>query len=300
MHTGLKRHRFFFLIVLLGCSVPIYAQTGYLPLNPIVPPTIQPPALFPTTPVVPPVVTAPSPIAPATDVSPSKAQTEKKTTETTTKTTTSSLPQSLSELTSPVSLLNALSASGEDTEGIEALSSLLTGGTSLTGSQQGSNAENTVVLNKILSLLEKQQASDVSEKKKAGSRSEIKSGGEIVRFTVNGYTVVTATAAFASSSIARDGSFLLTGNRTYAGNEKRTETYYMLCKKTGTDSYRLYVDVTQDYKNENSFLYQLVRRTPITGTLTGDLLVFRTVDQSWALDLVIRVIIPSGFSSSVR
>ncbi len=121
------------------------------------------------------------------------------------------------------------------------------------------------------------------------------SGGEIVRFIVNRTDIAAGSVDVVSSALAKDGSFLLTGRRPNLG-----EIFYLVCKKTGTGTYRLFADLGQDYQNEKSWLYQLARKTPLEGTLTGDLLVFRTGDPEWALDLVIRVITPTVPAATVR
>lgn len=223
-------------------------------------------------------------------------------------------------------LLKALSGSDSDENGTDALSGLLGASSSSTDS---------ATLKKVLDLLEKQQAQTgaaatagpagtaaaagttgrtaskavggstatvaaTGAAATAGSQS-ITSGGELVRFIVNGYNVAASTTTLVSSILAKDGSFLLTGDRRYvASRENRTETFYLLCRKNADGSYRLHADVTQDAKNEYSFLYRLSRRGPLKGTMTGDLLVFRTVDPDFRLDLVIRVIAPSVSKKSNR
>jgi hypothetical protein len=175
-----------------------------------------------------------------------------------------------------------------------------------------SSSTDSATLKKVLDLLEKQQAGTAGNAGSAGTaaatgvssapeKQSITSGGEIVRFTVNGSDIAASTTTLVSSILAKDGSFLLTGDRRYlVSRETRTETYYLLCRKNGDGSYRLHADVTQDSKNEYSFLYRLSRRGPLKGTMTGDLLVFRTVDPDFRLDLVIRVIVPSVSKKSIR
>ena len=218
-------------------------------------------------------------------------------------------------------LLKALSGSDSDESSTNALSGLL-------GSSSSSSTD-SATLKKILALLEKQQAQtgsaattgsagstgQTASKAVVGSSATvaaansaatagsqaITSGGDLVRFIVNGYNVAASTTTLVSSILAKDGSFLLTGDRRYVvSRETRTETFYLLCRKNADGSYRLHADVTQDAKNEYSFLYRLSRRGPLKGTMTGDLLVFRTVDPDFRLDLVIRVIAPSVSKKSNR
>lgn len=206
-------------------------------------------------------------------------------------------------------LLKALSGSDGDSGSVDALSSLL-------GGKSGSSSD-SATLNKILALLEKQEAAktdataasatsgsatDPAAAKPEKSESpRITSGGELVRLSVNGYSILPTVTTIVSSILARDGSFLITGDRRYlSSNRYRSETFYLLCRKTGKESYRLYADVNQDEKNTYSFLYQLARKSPIEGKLTGDLIVFRTKDTAWKLDCVIRVITPTVEGPSGR
>lgn len=317
------------------------AQAGYLPPNPITPPTVSPPAMAPMPTVAAPVVTGPSAVAPASTVNPATTATatatasspasstsaatsaasgktasgttasgSSATSSASTKSAASAL--SLLGLGSDNALLNALNGSDSESGSLDALSGLL-------GSSSAST--DSATLNKILSLLEKHQAQNAASTAATASASSaassttaasaglsaspekarIVSGGELVRFTVNGYDVASSTMVLVSSILAKDGSFLLTGDRSYLlSNRTRTETFYLLCRKNADGSYRLHADVSQDSANEYSFLYRLARRSPLKGTLTGDLLVFRTTDPDFALDLVIRVINPTVTGASFR
>lgn len=199
-------------------------------------------------------------------------------------------------------LLKALSGSDGDSGSVDALTALLGG--------KGGGSSDSATLDKILSLLERQEAAKAdsstdsaasgavsafpSAKTGTSEKPRIVSGGELVRLSVNGYGILPTVTTIVSSILARDGSFLITGDRRYlASNRYRSETFYLLCRKTGKDSYRLYADVNQDATNTYSFLYQLARKSPVEGKLVGDLLVFRTKDPAWKLDCVIRVITPT-------
>lgn len=224
-------------------------------------------------------------------------------------------------------LLEALNGSSDNADSVDALSGLF-GGKTASG---GSGSTGGATLQKILSVLQKEQNSknpggtveNAADEKSAGAQSPenvktagasatrvpaqnqaagASSGAAILKFAVNGYSISSSVTTLVSSIIARDGSFLLTGDRSYPAAERwQTETFYLFCKKTGRDSYRLFADVSQGSTvNTKSFLYQLARKTPITGTLTGDLLVFRTTDPHWTLDLVIRIFSPSVNNLSGR
>jgi hypothetical protein len=205
-------------------------------------------------------------------------------------------------------LMGALSGSSAEAGGIDALTNLLSG--TGDGSKGGGEA-----LKKAITLMQREKAAtapsaslpdatataaNASVANGEGTRSvsvseRVVSGGEIVRFMVNGTDVGKSVTALVSSAIARDGSFLLTGDRTYAGGDRwLTETFYLLCRKSGPGTYALYADIAQSQPNANSFLYRLARKTPISGRLEGDLIVFGGKDPDWQLDLAIRL-----FSASV-
>jgi hypothetical protein len=225
-------------------------------------------------------------------------------------------------------LMGALSGSSAEAGGIDALTNLLsgTGEDSKAGSVAGSSGlgvSGSEALKKAITLMQREKAANApsapltaasassaasaasaasasSAATSEGTRSvtvpeRVVSGGEIVRFMVNGTDVGKSITALVSSAIARDGSFLLTGDRTYAGGDRwLTETFYLLCRKSGPGTYALYADIAQSQVNANSFLYRLARKTPISGRLEGDMIVFGGKETDWQLDLAIRV-----FSASV-
>lgn len=297
----------------------VSAQSGYLPTNPIAAPTVSPPAMTPMPTIGLPTVTAPTVTGPSVTSAgtatgtangtatgsttaagtTSTGATSKGTTSSSATSSTAATALSLLGLGSDNSLLSALNGTGTDDSSTSALSSLFGSGTTSTA--------DSATLTKILELLEKQQAqADATAKTAAAAGTEtaadkahITSGGELIRFTVNGYSITATTLV--SSILAKDGSFLLTGDRgATSSTQKITETFYLLCRKNVDGTYRLQADVSQNPVNANSYLYQLARRSPIKGTLTGDLLVFRTDDPSWSLNLVIRIINPSVVKTSVR
>ncbi len=203
-------------------------------------------------------------------------------------------------------LFGALTGSSADSSGVDELSALLSGGDG--ESLGGLGGSGTAVLQKAIARIKSERDATLratggtaggvnSGATRATSVSErVVSGGEIERFTVNGYDVAKSVTALVSSAIARDGSFLITADRTYAAGDRwLVETFYLLCRKTGPGTYALYADVTQNRPNGNSFLYRLARKTPIDGRASGDRVTFGTDDGDFHLDLAIRL-----FSASVR
>jgi len=295
-------------IVVFACVLfaVVSSQAGYLPPNPITAPTVTAPAMTPMPTIGLPTVIAPTVSGSGIISGGTASKTSTGTSGSTGKTSpaapssTAATALSLLGLGSNNSLLSALNGTGTDDASTSALSGLLGNGTTST--------TDSATLNRVLELLEKQQATaDATAKKSTaagsaaatGEKTPVASGGELIRFTVNGYSITATTLV--SSILAKDGSFLLTGDRgSPSSAQKIAETFYLLCRKNADGTYRLHADVSQTPVNVNSYLYQLARRSPIKGTLTGDLLVFRTDDPAWSLNLVIRIISPSVVKTSVR
>ena len=308
---------------------PVAAQSGYLPPNPITPPRVSAPSPFPKSsiaPVEPPSVTPPEVqgISPAPEAANAPGATDKKASASEGTASDAKKKAAPAESVSAFSLLGlagdnpllgALTGSTADSGGIDSLTKLLAGdsGESAgTDSAGGLSGAGTQALEKVITLLQR-------EKERTGSTGcvgsaartvtipqRVVSGAEIARFTVNGYDISSGITTLVSSAIARDGSFLLTGDRTYSGGYRQSgdrwlrETFYLLCRKTGPASYRLYADLTQDERNENSFLYRLARITPIEGRSVGDLIVFSSSDANLRVDLAIRVFSPSAPAKTGR
>ncbi len=288
---------------------PCPAEGPRQPPNPIPPPTISRPDIPSVTPPAAPTVSgvsvgdqagaragdqAKARAGASAGKSASNESAEGKQTD---KTTAAAL--SMLGLGSDNALLKALSGAEGGEEGSDALSFLL-GGKGVAAPKSSDDES----LKKILELLEKQEARGSSGDAKPAAPaavSPIASGGELLRFSVNGYSVLPSVTTIVSSIMARDGSFLITGDRAYSlAGQYVPETFYLLCRKTGPSSYRLFADVTQGRPNERSIPWRLARMSPISGTLTGDLLVFRTEDPDWRLDLVIRVVSPTVQGASGR
>ncbi|MCR5724069.1 MAG: hypothetical protein K6G80_03185 [Treponema sp.] len=114
----------------------------------------------------------------------------------------------------------------------------------------------------------------------------------ILRFLVNGHDVLPSCRQLYFSTQESDGSFLLTGDRKYAADGKlRAETFYLLFRatgsKSGTTSYNVALSLSQDYLNENSFLYQLSKHGSLQATRTGNLVTMHISDAGWNCDLLL-------------
>ncbi len=168
-------------------------------------------------------------------------------------------------------------------------------------SAENSN-ETKELLNKVLSEIEdikdsnksptvivKNSTSSNAEQNQATSK---KAPSRILRFSVNGYDILKTCKKIYISDVQLDGSFLVTGDRNYSSDGKeRTETFHLLFKTSPNEdnsaNYSAAAAVTQDYLNENSFLYQLSKREKMNAFRVGNFLTMRTDDPDWKMEFLI-------------
>lgn len=121
---------------------------------------------------------------------------------------------------------------------------------------------------------------------------EGKEGSKILRFIVNGYDVLSTCRDIYFSTQEADGSFLLTGDRKYTSDgENRRETFYFLFHangaKEGITNYTVTPQVTQDYTNTYSFLYQLSQKSNLVAQRTGNFISMRVNELDWKMDFLL-------------
>ncbi len=173
-----------------------------------------------------------------------------------------------------------------------------------------SNSETNIKLQQVLTELEQLKAQNDSLQKQLEDVKNNSSGSQIqnqtttvietirgpqpkvLRFYVNGYSVLATCRTIYISSTQNDGSFLLTGDRIYLSDGKnRKETFYIYFKpneaSNGISSYSIACAVGQDYLNQYSFLYQMSQRENLTAYRTGNLVTLRTTDPSWQLEFLL-------------
>ena len=170
-------------------------------------------------------------------------------------------------------------------------------------SSSDNSQETKILLNKILAEIEKikDKSSQDNSKKKTAEVSAApakeeklpeKAKARLLRFSVNGYDILRTCRKIYISEVQLDGTFLITGDRVYSSDGKnRTETFHILFKtspsENGTLNYKAAANVTQDYLNENSFLYQLSKFESLPAMRVGNLVSMRTEDPNWKLELLI-------------
>ena len=156
-------------------------------------------------------------------------------------------------------------------------------------------SSSNAMLEKILSELDnvkKQNAEAVKSNEEQPLASSARPG--ILRFIVNGYDVLSSCRAVYFSDVGEDGTFLLTGDRTYTANgQKRMETFYLLFRPAGaagfSAQYKVECSVVQDYTNAHSFMYRLASLGNLTAVKTGNLVSMRTSDPNCRADLLIDI-----------
>ena len=131
-----------------------------------------------------------------------------------------------------------------------------------------------------------------SEKKEVSSAETVVPKPKLLRFNVNGYDILRTCSKVYISSVQADGTFLVTGDRRYLSDGKlRTETFHILFKlqpgSSGLSNYTAAVNVTQDYLNEYSFVYQLSNKKNLSALRTGNLVTMRVNEPNWQLEFLI-------------
>ena len=169
-------------------------------------------------------------------------------------------------------------------------------------SSSDNSQETKLLLNKILAEIEKiKDKSDQDNSKKTSEVSAAsakeeklpeKAKARLLRFSVNGYNILRTCRKIYISEVQLDGTFLVTGDRVYSSDGKnRTETFHILFKtspsENGNTNYKATANVTQDYLNENSFLYQLSKFESLPAMRVGNFVSMRTEEPNWKLELLI-------------
>jgi len=188
---------------------------------------------------------------------------------------------------------------------LSTLSSLLGGDASslygnLTGLDSTSTSYNTnLLLSQILEKLNKiaeKQGTLESEKNPENVQVAAKksSSAGILRFRFNNYEYVSNLSDVYISTPEADGTFFVTGGRTYSfGNAQSRETFYMLFKANSSNdsgllgNYSVAVSVMQDVENPNSFVYKLSKVENLTAQKTGNLASLRLNKSDLKADILI-------------
>ena len=188
---------------------------------------------------------------------------------------------------------------------LSTLSSLLGGDASslygnLTGLDSTTASYNTnLLLSQILEKLNKiaeKQGTLETEKNPENVQIAAKksSSAGILRFRFNNYEYVSNLSDVYISTPEADGTFFVTGDRTYSlGNGQSRETFYMLFKANSSNdssllgNYSVAISVMQDVENPNSFVYKLSKVENLTAQKTGNLASLRLNKSDLKADILI-------------
>jgi len=153
---------------------------------------------------------------------------------------------------------------------------------------------NKIAENQNLDNSTQSEGSSKEAEKNQVERKKTSSG--IVRFRLNNYEYVSSLSDIYISSPEEDGSFFVTGDRTYnLGNQKTRETFYMFFKAISPGNseilgnYSVAFSIMQDIENSNSFLYKLSSVENLVAQKTGNLVSLRVNNQNIKGDILINL-----------
>lgn len=166
-----------------------------------------------------------------------------------------------------------------------------------------SSSSSDVLLKQILSKLE-----ELKEEKKNASAVQAESlenrqkdnltfktrNPSILRFNINGYSIIESLEKVFFSETEADGSFLLTGDRKYFVNQKTyKETFYFLfrtIKSNGSvTTYEVIPYISQDTKNDNSYIARMSREQSMIAEKTGNFVVLHYTKNNLKIDLLLDI-----------
>ena len=148
------------------------------------------------------------------------------------------------------------------------------------------NSVNTKEATNKVSTTDKTNATNNANTTKTTSINE----GQLVRLKINGNDILSKCSIVFSSGIAKDGSFLITGDRVYLSDKGESqETFYMFFKKNTSKQYEMAVQVYQPVKNDYSYLAILSHRGVIPVKQIGNMLVFLNSDNTLNADILVKI-----------
>ncbi len=123
----------------------------------------------------------------------------------------------------------------------------------------------------------------------------------LLRCAVNGHDLIRSFKGPLVSTIAKDGSFLVTGDRfLILEGIPRRETVYLLYRPSSPKEGLLYIDVSQEVANPESFFKRLAGIGPHRASLIGDLAYCNVSGQDLVADIMFRVLSPTVQASPGR
>ncbi len=204
---------------------------------------------------------------------------------------------SAGDLNSLASLGSLGNLSGLLGDNASLLSSVNSGSTGNGRYLTSTSTNDAKLLQQILTELEslKKEVSQQQNLEKASYGRNLSQGPRILRFLADGKDVLSTCREVFFSSRESDGTFLLTGDRTYtAGTSDATnynETFYLLFKATGCTAGRTNYTVTpslsQAKSDPSSSLADFSQAGTFTASRTGNLVAMRGKAGNTTIDLLL-------------
>lgn len=197
------------------------------------------------------------------------------------------LSSALSQYTAGTNISDILSASDISSLSGMGLFDSVSGLLGSSGTQTLSSQTDTILLQQILTELTalKSQINTAESTKKESEQ-------KILRFIINGKNILPSCRTVYFSEQEKDGSFLLTGDRSYERDGAvETETFHLLFRAEGSDEsatiYKVTPAVFQNTKDESSPVLPLAQKESLTAQRTGNLITLRFKDDTMSMDLLI-------------
>ena len=157
-------------------------------------------------------------------------------------------------------------------------------------SLSASQGETAALLQAVLEKLDTLQKTVEQKSAAPSSPHDAANGGRILRFISGSYNILAGCTAVFISKPEADGSFLLTGDRTYrTGGGTFGETFYMLFKSRADGMFNVAVSVNQHTGNPQSVLKNLEKCPVLTAAKTGNLVTMRTQTPNGTIDLLLDI-----------
>jgi protease II len=208
---------------------------------------------------------------------------------------------SLSSITDLASVLSGVSSENATEDDLKRISELF--GTPLsslsTTTLNSTSSSSNILLSQILQKLEELQnqidkmnevPNSTNEQTKISTEDNIDNSinKKILRFRINNYELTKSFTTLFFSEPEADGSFLLTGDRTYnLYGKQMTETFYMLFKNENGNNFEVAVALNQNDENPNSFLYKFAKDSPYQSQRTGNLFFINSNKNDLKIDILI-------------
>ena len=214
---------------------------------------------------------------------------------------------SLSSLTDLASVLSGVSSENATEDDLKRISELFGTPLSSLSTSSTSSSSSNILLSQILQKLEELQnqidkMNEVSKPINEQTKNETQTSQnqiseenvensvskKILRFKINNYDLTKSFTTLFFSEPEKDGSFLLTGDRTYnLYGKQMTETFYMLFKNENGNNFEVAVALNQNDENPNSFLYKFAKDSPYKSQRTGNLFFINSNKNDLKVDILI-------------